>query len=896
MGNTTEVTVKFIGDKRQLAQVIAAVRGDLSGLSTSQVAAVRNASRQTVVETTKSEKARVAETIKAANQRLKEEQRAAKEVARIVAETARQADRQEKLRERAAKQLADVQIREAKRAAKELEKNLKKGGGGGFDLSSITNITGQIPALGGLTSQLSSVSAASASAGAATASMAGPIGIAVGLFLAEAAAVATVSKGLFDLAKSTADFQGKLFDMSQQVGVSVETLSALEVLAATTGGSIETVAASLAIFQKNLEASHDPTSKEAKLLQELGVTARDTEGALAETLLGLFKMGEGSRQTASALELFGRSGRFVLAILKEADGDLERAKQRFRELGILIGTDNARAADQFNDRLATLGFQLRGLTAEVGNQIIPTITNGLKMVQKIVADNKDGFEALGVAARGLTVLIGGPLVGSVQALGFIWKAHQPIIKLVAEMYERLAAAMQLVTDRVPDIQGNEIPAIDLSGEKSGIALLRKVMEAMKGQVKEDPLRGLKDFFDRNKGKKKEGADAGVELLQQLQQELRGLTERTREQQIGIQLLDDKFKGVNATVRQYLLDAAKAIDLKKAEIEEAKKHAAEVEKEKQKILQLKTALSDFEFQQIQTLRQLRFGDKTAVQEASEFVRLIEHAGLAVTDLTKFWLNFTAHLIDSNRQMKEMLELMRQTADAVPTPGGRVPEGQIVPIDLGVPPPPPDFSVWQETMAALKAQMVDFSDFIRSTFVESIFDISDALGQGIATWALYGGSFAKAMKQSLAALGAKIAAEAIMMAAIHAAYAIGSAAFGNWAAAAQHAIAAAKFAAIGGIAALATRALAGNDFQQGGGNAFQGASGAGGGTNASGGTAQRGQPTPVDLSRDSFVRVPPVINITISGEAAAAFDYKVERAVVQNINLNGEIRSVLRKEAA
>jgi O6-methylguanine-DNA--protein-cysteine methyltransferase len=528
---------------------------------------------------------------------------------------------------------------------------------------------------------------------------------------------------------------------------------------------------------------------------------------------------------------------------------------------------------------------------------MPVVLSALTEAQKLLKENRDAVEALGAAAKITATLLGVPFKGALIGLNALLQTHRGEIALIVALYKQWSELAQIVSKGgVPQVDPNAIPAQStLEGAVDGLKLLQQVQE---GYLKSLKPFNLREILGLDKGGSAASvaaaADPAIALLQQLQSELRSMTERTREQEIGLQLLDDQFKNVNATVRQYLVDAAKSIDLKKAEIEAAKKHAEEIEKEKRKILELKGSLSDFEFRQTQALRQIRFGDKTAVQEASEFVRLLEHAGLAVDSLTKFWLNFNAQIIDSVERVQRMLELMRESQGLVPAPGGPVPEGQPVPVDLG---PPPEISIWQEAMGALQDQMVGFSDFIHTTFIQSVSDISAALGQGIAAWALYGGSFAKAMKQALAALGAKIAAEAIMQAAIHGAYAIGSAAFGNWAAAAKHALAAAKFAAIGGIAALATRALAGNDFKQGGGNAFEGGSSAGAGrNNASGGTTQRGQPTPVDLNRDSFVRVPPVINITISGEAAAAFDYKVERAVVQNINLNGEIRSMIKKEAA
>lgn len=311
--------------------------------------------------------------------RLREEQRAAREVARIRAETTRQADRQERIREQAAKRLADAQIREAKRAARELERSLGVGrGGGGFgdgDIAGgIASITGSLPVLGRLTSQFSNVSAGAAAAGGAIGGLATPIGIAVVAITAQIAAVAGLTIGLTNLAKRTAEYQGNLLDLSQQLGISVETLSAFEVLAKTTGGSLDSVAGALGIFQKNLEDTRDPTSEESKLLKELGVTARDTETALQQTLAGLFALGDGAKQTDATLTLFGRSGRFVNAILKESGGDLEKAKQRFRELGIEISTGSARAADQLNDSLAELDFETRAAAAVLVADLIPALT------------------------------------------------------------------------------------------------------------------------------------------------------------------------------------------------------------------------------------------------------------------------------------------------------------------------------------------------------------------------------------------------------------------------------------------------------------------------------------------------------------------------------------------
>ena len=84
--------------------------------------------------------------------------------------------------------------------------------------------------------------------------------------------------------------------------------------------------------------------------------------------------------------------------------------------------------------------------------------------------------------------------------------------------------------------------------------------------------------------------------------------------------------------------------------------------------------------------------------------------------------------------------------------------------------------------------------------------DALQQGIVAWILYGESLGKALKAALAQQLATLAAEFAIQAIKHAAYALGSLAFGNFAGAAKHAAAAAAFTAAAAATGFAGRALA------------------------------------------------------------------------------------------
>ncbi len=106
--------------------------------------------------------------------------------------------------------------------------------------------------MGGVASRLRSLGALSTEASGGL----GLVGVAVGALVVVAAAavvgLALLAREFYGLIKASAEFEGKLLDLSQKTGFTVETLSALRLLAKNTGGDIDTVSGSLVIFQSNM--------------------------------------------------------------------------------------------------------------------------------------------------------------------------------------------------------------------------------------------------------------------------------------------------------------------------------------------------------------------------------------------------------------------------------------------------------------------------------------------------------------------------------------------------------------------------------------------------------------------------------------------------------------------
>lgn len=268
-----------------------------------------------------------------------------------------------------------------------------------------STLTAISPRLGSLSSSLGSASTGLAATAIGAAAAAAAIG---GIALA----IVGVSKVLFDLAKSTAEYEGKLFDLSKQTNFSVETLSALSLAAKTSGGSIESVAASLGIFQANMVKASEGNKELAKTFRDLHVDTTDQEKALRQAMTALAAMGETEKQSAYAKQLFGRAGREVLGIIKETNGNLDEAIAKYKDMNLLVGDEAAAAADKFNDSLELLSEQFAGLGRTVGNSVIPVLTVFFDDMSKGLSGNQAEWFTWSAA---IEALVAGVL-GYVQAL------------------------------------------------------------------------------------------------------------------------------------------------------------------------------------------------------------------------------------------------------------------------------------------------------------------------------------------------------------------------------------------------------------------------------------------------------------------------------------------------
>lgn len=791
-----------------------------------------------------------------------------------------------------------------------------------------TSATLQGP-LGGVAGRLRSIGALATEAGGGL----GIAGVATGALVVAAGALAI---GLYKLTVAAAEFQGKMFDLSQQTGVGVETLSTLDVIAQQTGGNIDAIAQSLGVFQSHLEAALDPTSKEAALLQRLGVDATDTEGALRQTLTALSKMTVGFEQTTAARDLFGgRGAKAFLAILKETGGDIDGTTERLRKMGILISTEAAQAADKFNDQLIEVGLQIRGLTAIIGNEAMPAISKAAAEVSRFLTDNRGVFVGwssdVADAARG-AVIFAQALYQINNAVSGLKVLPPGYIEMLAKFSQEFSGLPGIFRELQKLGAGEGIPAISIpelavplrASDSQGTTIRGKKDKgkaqrdtALQNALRDAALteRETQQIIAANVTENKRALDEQVRdieeftkraialslqrknaIIDQANSEFLALDIALRKKSITQAEFDQKWREQNLEIEAARQKHSEEVwnlehdrDRKKSEAELAARQRSDQiaeEADQRTIARIKSRIDQELIAEAAGERQIaevlaggfaRRKEALEKEDAAYATSLERHQAIA-DDLIKLDGERAKSAEDAAQRIVDAINRERAAQFADQFERGHPDAG----------------SEWADPGAIgkiLEKQLGPPPEafngwaMLKSTALDAVGAMAGAVGQLTQAWVLYGNAGPNAMKKMVASVLAGVSAQAAVNAVMELAY--GIAALTPWGAAVYgpapfHFKSAALFGSIALVSGLAGRAVAGDAFNQ--------STGGGGGGGTGGGRTTPVKPPGIEVDRRSNLNSAPQRVEVVIKLANGAHQF-IEGSVVENWNSNGRIRATV-----
>ena len=166
---------------------------------------------------------------------------------------------------------------------------------------------------------------------------------------------------------------------------------------------------SFGTLSKNIAAAQDPTSKQAEMFREMGLSQReivdggkDFNSLLFNTADGFKKMGAGPKRTAASMKLFGRGWQTIVPMMRDGSASLQESISLVDKYGAsLKGMSKKEMQDliqaERESKMATQGLQIA-----FGRFLAPAFTKALNWTNKFVRQMRSGKGAGGQFRQVLT--------------------------------------------------------------------------------------------------------------------------------------------------------------------------------------------------------------------------------------------------------------------------------------------------------------------------------------------------------------------------------------------------------------------------------------------------------------------------------------------------------------
>ena len=405
----------------------------------------------------------------------------------------------------------------------------------------------------------------------------GALGIAI------AAAFSAVS------VKSVIDGADQLNKLSQKTGIAVEALSELKYAGSLADVSIESIALGVKKLSSNMFEAASGSKEAADAFGLLGVAFKNGDGSLrdsdkvladvAERFAGLV---DGPEKSALAVKIFGKAGADLIPMLNMGRDGLEAMKLEAKQLGVVISTETAKAAEEFNDNLTRMNAIASASARDIAGALLPTMVDltdafvqarkeggGFTLIADGIATAFDAVVVLGANIAYIFKSIGDTLGGiAAQAAAIARLDFKGVGVINAAIKENNLANRRKVDDfsnRV--LTGRETKRLESAYGNDGFGT------GVKGKPGQIKTLGITD--KSGAGKADNSAARELEKQAKLLQELSGLTGTFAE---DWQRLNDIFKKGSISLAQ--LTEAQSILLSK---QPAVKAQAEAE---QKLLDIR----------------------------------------------------------------------------------------------------------------------------------------------------------------------------------------------------------------------------------------------------------------------------------------------------------------------
>ena len=257
-----------------------------------------------------------------------------------------------------------------------------------------------------------------------------------------------------------------LLDMSKKTGLSVESLSKLGFAAEQNGATLEDVSKGVIDLNRSFAEASSGSKEATAAFARLGLSMAQLSGMTPEerfrAIVGaLAAIPDPAVRAALAMQLFGKAGVQLLPMIADGTAGLDEMARKAEELGIVMSTDSAKAANAFGSALTSMHRAVGAISNAIGSALAPTLTEianiltiNASAIAKYIKENKGLVlialkVAAGVFATGVALtVVGNTMLGltrGVQGLAQVFKIlASPIVITVKALHAMYSGTMLVI--------------------------------------------------------------------------------------------------------------------------------------------------------------------------------------------------------------------------------------------------------------------------------------------------------------------------------------------------------------------------------------------------------------------------------------------------------------------
>lgn len=242
--------------------------------------------------------------------------------------------------------------------------------------------------------------------GLAAEALGGPLGIVAAGLTAGVVAGGLFLKTAWELASWASEYGSQLQDLSQRTGIAVDDLSVWKVAVESSGGSLQSVNTALGQYIRKVADVNHGNKQAAADFKQIGIDAKAAYESPQAAIAALVNRTNQLSNEEDRLLLLRKAGvrnaEQVNAAIEEMGGTYEAFRKKIASAGLIITPAQAKAADEFGDRIKYVELQVKALAFTAGSEFFPPFLQGMDAL-------KDDLAVLGPLTRDWAQITAGGL-------------------------------------------------------------------------------------------------------------------------------------------------------------------------------------------------------------------------------------------------------------------------------------------------------------------------------------------------------------------------------------------------------------------------------------------------------------------------------------------------------